>query len=70
MFGLGAPELIILLIIILIIFGPGKLPEIGKSIGRGIREFKSASEGRDEGSDVKEEKAKNTEKNKNGDNKN
>ncbi len=44
MFGrLGTTELLIILGIILVIFGPSKLPEIGKSLGRGIREFKSAT---------------------------
>lgn len=44
LFGLGATELIIILVIALIVFGPGKLPELGKSIGRGIREFKKATD--------------------------
>lgn len=44
MFGLGIPELILVLVIALVIFGPSKLPEIGESIGKGIREFKKASE--------------------------
>ena len=44
MFGIGMPEMIIILIIILIIFGAGKLPEIGSGIGRGIKNFKKASE--------------------------
>jgi len=44
MFGIGMPELIIILIIILIIFGAGKLPEIGSGIGRGIKNFKKATE--------------------------
>ena len=44
MFGIGMPELIIILIIILIIFGAGKLPEIGSGIGKGIRNFKKASD--------------------------
>jgi sec-independent protein translocase protein TatA len=44
MFGLGMPELIVILVIILIIFGAGKLPEIGSGIGRGIRNFKKATD--------------------------
>lgn len=43
MFGIGMPELIIILIIILIIFGAGKLPEIGAGMGKAIRNFKGAS---------------------------
>jgi len=41
----------IILVIALVIFGPGKLPEIGKSLGKGIKEFKSASEGEDKKED-------------------
>ena len=40
---IGWPELIILLVVVLIVFGPGKLPDIGNAIGRGIREFRKAS---------------------------
>ncbi len=47
MFGLGMPELIVILIIILIIFGAGKLPEIGSGIGKGIRNFKNATREKD-----------------------
>jgi len=43
MFGIGMPELIIILVIILIIFGAGKLPEIGGGVGKAIRNFKSAT---------------------------
>ena len=39
----GPWELILLLVIVLIIFGPGKLPDIGNAVGRGIREFRKAS---------------------------
>ena len=48
MFGIGMPELIIILVIILVIFGAGKLPEIGEGLGRGIRSFKKATSGEDE----------------------
>ena len=44
MFGIGMPELIIILIIILIIFGAGKLPEIGAGMGKAIRNFKGAGD--------------------------
>jgi sec-independent protein translocase protein TatA len=40
MFGIGMPELIIIMVIIMIIFGAGKLPEIGAGVGRAIRNFK------------------------------
>ena len=43
MFGIGMPELIIILVIIMIIFGAGKLPEIGAGIGKGIKNFKKAT---------------------------
>jgi sec-independent protein translocase protein TatA len=43
MFGIGMPELLIILVIILIIFGAGKLPEIGSALGRGIKNFKKAT---------------------------
>jgi len=44
----------IVLIIALVIFGPGKLPDIGKALGKGIKEFKSASEGDEKKEEVKE----------------
>ena len=44
MFGLGPTELLIILGLVLIIFGPKRLPEMGRAIGRGIREFRSAAQ--------------------------
>ena len=44
--GLGAPELIIVLIVVMLIFGAGKLPEVGSGLGKGIREFKESVTGR------------------------
>jgi len=44
MFGLGIPELLVIFVIALIVFGPKKLPDLGKSIGRAMAEFKKAQE--------------------------
>lgn len=41
--NLGIPELILILVVALIIFGPGKLPQVGKSLGKTIREFRKSS---------------------------
>ena len=43
MFGMGMPELLVILVIIVIIFGVGKLPEIGSALGKGIRNFKKSA---------------------------
>ena len=43
MFGLGTTELILILIIILVLFGAGRLPEIGSSLGKAIKSFKNAT---------------------------
>lgn len=63
MFGLGTTELVLILVLVLIVFGAGKLPEIGSSLGKGIRSFKKAFEEPDE-IDItpKEEKEKSGEK--------
>ena len=42
MFGIGLPELSILLVIVLVVFGAGKLPAIGAGVGKSIRNFKNA----------------------------
>ena len=55
MFGnIGIPELLVILVIVLIIFGAGKLPEIGSALGKGIKNFKKSFR-EDEGSDRQSE---------------
>lgn len=56
--NLGPAELIILLVIILIVFGVGRLPEVGSALGKGIREFRRASTGEDEEEAAAEPKEK------------
>lgn len=48
MFGFGMPELIIILVIVLVVFGANRLPEIGGAVGKSIRNFKKASSGKEE----------------------
>jgi len=45
MFGLGVPELMVILVIALVIFGPSKLPQIGSGLGKAIRDFKKGVTG-------------------------
>jgi sec-independent protein translocase protein TatA len=51
MFGIGMPELLVVLAIALIVFGPGKIPELGNSLGKAIRNFKKAVNETDKTSD-------------------
>lgn len=49
--NVGAPELIVILVIALLVLGPKKLPEVGRSVGRGMREFKESLSGNDSDDD-------------------
>ena len=49
--NIGLPEVVIVLVIVLVIFGPKKLPELGRSLGRGMREFKDSVTGKDDDKD-------------------
>lgn len=61
MFGLGLQELLVILVIALVIFGPSKLPQIGSGLGKAIRDFKkgvSSDDSEEETSDAKKESSK------------
>ncbi len=61
MFGLGIQELLVILVIALVIFGPSKLPQIGSGLGKAIRDFKkgvSGDEAEESGKDTKKENPK------------
>jgi sec-independent protein translocase protein TatA len=62
MFGMGPTEWIIILVVVLLLFGPKKLPEIGKAVGQGIRELKKATDKEEVKEDKKAESATNEEK--------
>ena len=53
--NIGLPEILIVLVIALIVFGPKRLPELGRSLGKGINEFKSSVSGEDEDEDEDED---------------
>ena len=60
MFGLGTTELIIILVLVLIIFGAGKLPSVGGALGKGMRNFKDGlKEGEEEKSEEDKDKLEN-----------
>jgi sec-independent protein translocase protein TatA len=48
MFGFGMPELLVMLVIVLVVFGASRLPELGAAFGKSIKNFKNASRGKDE----------------------
>ena len=59
MFGIGFPELLVIFLVCLLLFGANRLPEIGRSLGEGIREFKKAfKEGHEDSPKSKEEPKK------------
>ena len=49
MFGLGIPELIVILVLALLVFGPRKLPELGTFLGKSLRDFRDSLDGRSDG---------------------
>ena len=61
MFGLGVPELLIILVIVVLLFGAGKLPQIGSGLGEGIRNFRKSMKEKGE-VDVTPEKSENNDK--------
>jgi sec-independent protein translocase protein TatA len=53
--NIGLPEIAIVLVIVLVIFGPKRLPELGRSMGRGMREFKDSITGKDDEKEARTE---------------
>src|SRR6478752_511758 len=56
-FGIGIWELLILLLVLLLVFGPKRLPEMGRQLGKGMREFKDSVSGKDDADDIVDEVA-------------
>jgi sec-independent protein translocase protein TatA len=52
--NIGAGEIIIVLVVVLLIFGPKRLPDLGRSLGKGMREFKDSVTGKDDGEEKPE----------------
>ena len=50
-FGIGLPEVLVFLVVVLLLFGASRVPEIGRSMGKGMREFKDALGGKDDDDD-------------------
>jgi len=57
MFGLGTSELMIILVLVLIVFGAGKLPQVGASLGKGLRSFKEGVKGVEDASTAPDREA-------------
>lgn len=68
MFGLGTQELLIILVLVMIVFGAGKLPQVGSSLGKGLRNFKKGvSEVSEDDDEIEEAKVEEITEKKDGD---